>query len=378
MDQWVMGYYLAKDITSYPISMIDWTCLTHIAVARIKANPDGTLNLDFDDGPSGEGAKNAQAVSAAARAHGVKSVLMFGGARQGSDIASAASGHMGTLVDALLAAVEALGYDGLDLDWEDAIDTANLLLLAQKLRTKQPDILLTYPGPTINPNITPDDPDYFADLAALHPYLDKFSIMSYADAPAKVLPDWESWFSSPLSGFATPHPIAIDDNLQRWNTMTKPSTSAFVGIPKEKLMMGIGGYAICYPDGITAPRQSLSTVSTGFIDGGDNEFPLWKMFAKDGPLDNASAARVWDTVAQQPYLSFSTVAPKFVTCGSRPTQYIPYDDEESLIAKGKWSRANGYGGTIVWTLQGMYRPAGAAGTMAPDALVQALKTGFLT
>jgi chitinase len=151
--QWVLGYYPGYDMTSYPIASIDWSCLTHIAFGPLKANPDGTLNTDFDDnsGKPGQGAKNALALSTAARAHGVKALLMLGGAGEGPHLAQAASGgktgHRTTLVDALLMAVEALGYDGLDLDWEDAIVDADLLALAQELRGKQPDILLSLSRP---------------------------------------------------------------------------------------------------------------------------------------------------------------------------------------------------------------------------------------
>ena len=375
MDQWVMGYYPGYDTTSYPIGSIDWSCLTHIAFGPLKVNDDGTLNLDFDDdsGKPGEGEKNARAISKAARDNGVKSLLMLGGAGEGPHLANATSGKdsIKPLATSLLAAVSSLGYDGLDLDWEDDIDTAHLLELTHELRSQRPKVLLTYPGPVLNSNYMTPDPG----LVALHPYLDRFSVMSYYPATAATGVDWQSWFSSPLSGSEKPHhAVAIDDTLQQYST---------AGVPKSKLMMGIGGYAICYPtnipgpgkpSNITGPRQDALK---GEINGGDNNFPLAKMFAADGPLANPSAVRVWDTVTQQPYLSFPAAAVSFVTCGSRPTQYIPYDDEQSLIAKGQWSRANGYGGAIVWTIQQMRLPGGAVGGRAPDALFQALRTGFL-
>jgi hypothetical protein len=45
--------------------------------------------------------------------------------------------------------------------------------------------------------------------------------------------------------------------------------------------------------------------------------------------------------------------------------------------KGQFSKANGYGGIIVWTIQQGWLPAGASGGRAPNALMQALKQGFL-
>ena len=63
-------------------------------------------------------------------------------------------------------------------------------------------------------------------------------------------------------------------------------------------------------------------------------------------------------------------------CGAA-TQYISYEDETSIIAKGTFSKTNGYGGIIVWTLEEGWLPAGASGGRAQNALMQALKKGFI-
>jgi chitinase len=362
--QWVLGYYVGYQISRYPIASIDWSGLTHIAFAPLTVNIDGALNLDFDD-EEGQGEAHAKQLSAAAHAHGVKALLMLGGAGAGATVAQAATdANRATLIDRLLATMDQLGYDGIDLDWEDHIDTAtdkaNLLALARGLRDARPTILLTYPGPAINANIASPDPG----LVALAPYLDKFSIMSYTGT-TMIGEGWASWFTSPLSGAGTSTPVAIDNSLQRWAT---------AGVPASKLMMGIGAFAICYPSYITGPRQATST---GSITGGDNTFPLGDVFAPGGALDRFPTARRWDAVAQQPYLSLAADATSDGHC-AQPSRYIPYDDEESIIAKGHWSQANGYGGAIVWTLQQLRLPSGATGGRSRDALVQALRIGFLS
>jgi chitinase len=63
-------------------------------------------------------------------------------------------------------------------------------------------------------------------------------------------------------------------------------------------------------------------------------------------------------------------------CG-QATQYISYEDEQSLADKGAFAKANGYGGIIVWTLQQGYLPATASGGRARDAMIQALGDAFL-
>jgi chitinase len=222
-------------------------------------------------------------------------------------------------------------------------------------------------------------------VAAIAPHVNKVSVMSYTGY--QLDDSWASWFVSPLTGadYTTPTgervvPMAIDDSLQSY---------AQHGVPKDKLLMGIGAYAICYPSYITEPRQMTITPDKDkhpghehdAITGGDNSFPLGDMFASGGPLDQAQASkrRFWDDVVQQPYLSLVDATSFGDLSQNQETRYIPYDDEESIVVKGKWSRDNGYGGTIVWTLpELLHHPSKTImNGRADDALVQALRTGFL-
>jgi chitinase len=82
-----------------------------------------------------------------------------------------------------------------------------------------------------------------------------------------------------------------------------------------------------------------------------------------------------DAVAQVPYLGLTT-AVNDAGCGAA-TRYISYDDETSIVAKGTFSKKNGYGGIIIWTIEEGWLPAGAADGRAQNALMQALKTGFI-
>ena len=60
-------------------------------------------------------------------------------------------------------------------------------------------------------------------------------------------------------------------------------------------------------------------------------------------------------------------------CGAL-TRYIPYEDETSIIAKGTFSKANGYGGIIVWTLQEGWLLPNSSGGRSQNALMQASRT----
>jgi chitinase len=80
-------------------------------------------------------------------------------------------------------------------------------------------------------------------------------------------------------------------------------------------------------------------------------------------------------VAEVPYLALAT-AKNDAHCSGN-TRYISYDDETSIIAKGGFSKDNGYGGIIIWTLAEGWLPTGAVGGRAQNAMMQALKAGFL-
>jgi chitinase len=361
--QWVMGYYVGYDINAYPIAQIDWTGLTHIIFSPMTVQGDGSLNTSFDD-ENGTGQQDAIALSAAAHAHGVRALLMLGGANNGANIAAAAvPSHRAAFVTALLAEMDAAGYDGIDLDWEDSVNLDDLVSLAQALRAARPDMLLTYPGGMINPNIEIVD----SRMTTLALSLDRFNVQSYYPdtAFAGTNSGWDSWFVSPLSGSSGTTPIAIDDTLARYHA---------AGIPNARLGMGMSFYAICYTGGITGPRQPTSD-STQIV-GGDNNYPLSRFYAAGGTFDTSTAAeRHRDAIASEPYLSLaSTVTDQGCQAATR---YISYDDETSIIAKGNFSKSNGYGGIIVWTLEEGFLPAGASGGRAQNALMQALKTGFL-
>ncbi|MBV8760535.1 MAG: glycoside hydrolase family 18 protein [Deltaproteobacteria bacterium] len=325
--QWVLGYYVGYDEHSLPIGSIDWSALTHIAFAPMVVKNDLTLDFTFDD-QDGMGMAHAIELATDAHAHGVKALLMLGGAGAGANIATAASNaNRAAFVGRLTSALGTLGYDGIDLDWEDSVDLDELVALAADLRAAKPDIVLSYPAGAINGNFQTVD-SRFAQLAAS---LDRFMVQTYYPSTAVAGQGWDSWFVAPLSGVSGSTPIAVDDTLMRYET---------AGVPHAKLGIGIGAYAICYTGGISGPRQS--TANGVSIVGGDNAYPLRALTVPSG-------ARQYDTTAQQPYLTFAA-ATADAHCGTS-VRYIAYEDAQSIAAKGAWSKQHGYGGVIVWTIE---------------------------
>jgi len=292
-------------------------------------------------------------------------------------IASDASGLATKLIDAMAS----LHYDGIDLDIEDGSSVAQIATLAKALRQAKSDILLDYPGGSVEFGSAPD-----SSAVELSKWVDRYSIQSYFGGSHGLYTgkdykgdSFESWFPSALGGATDLTPYAIDYGL---------GELAKAGVPRQKLALGIGAYAACYqiptttPAGgadVSGPRMAAGAESSYCWDcgvtGGDGKFPLSDFFAGNGRLSLTSAAeQKRDAVAKEPYLGLAQAVNES-HCGT--TRYIVYEDEQSIRDKGAFSRENGYGGVIVWTIGQAYLPEGATGGRSRNALTQALKQGFL-
>ncbi|KAI9028737.1 glycoside hydrolase superfamily [Hyaloraphidium curvatum] len=347
-EQWVMGYYVAYQASKMPPESISWSGMSHIVMGRVKANSDGTLNTDFDYDPT-SGPALAKDVASRAHAAGKKAILMLGGDDNSPKIADAVRDHSAAFVANLATAVQSYGYDGLDLDWENTIDYDQFVAFVADLRTAMPDAILTVPIGTQNINYDVVPPR-LPDIASM---VDRLSVMSYFPATSWAGSGWLSWFNCPLHGAKPATPVSIDDTLARY---------VAAGIPREKLAMGIAFYVTCYTGGITAPDQGTETGVE--IKGGDNDFMLSDLFGTDGAYDERY--RKWYATAGQPYLSLPV--PERHGC-----KYVTYEDEESILVKGKFSRDQGYGGIIIWTIN----QGNVASHSNPGFLLDALGKGFL-
>lgn len=344
---WVTGYYVGYQRDMLPPEAIDWNGLTHIAMGAVTANADGTLNTDFFIDPA-SGPALARQIATLAHAHNKKAILMLGGAGNGPAIHAAVRNHRATFIANIVSTMDSYGYDGVDLDWEDDVDWVLFETFAQELRQAAPGKILTLPGGAINANYQTVDPQ----VVNVTKYVDQFNLMTYYPSTAWAGSGWYSWFNSPLKGAKSTTPVSIEDSLARYNAS---------GVPKEKLGMGVGFYAIGYKDGITGPDQPTTD---GSIVGGDNEYPLSKLYGSGGAYDDQY--RFWDSGALEPYLSL----PQPDTFGAR---YISFEDEQSLMAKGAFTRENGYGGIIIWTINQGY----VASHAEPNFLMEALRAGFI-
>jgi len=321
-----MGYYATWYASDYPVSAIEWSGMTHIAMAFYTPQSNGGLVLE--DGDS----QLARDVVSAAHAHGVKAIASLGGADSVSEFrAATASGTIDKLVTSIVTLMNDPGYDGVDIDWEplEKADQAIVVDLAKRIRAKKSSAILTIPVGAINVNLGADLANYPAIAAAF----DQINIMTYGMAGAYE--GWKSWHSSALYHQDSATPTSIDSSVKLYLK---------AGVPKNKLGIGIGFYGLCYSPPVSGPDQALKGAT---------------VLAEDGTISYASimnnyysaAAHHWDSAASAASLSFSSAhAPE--GCG-----YISYDDEQSIAAKAAYVKSNGLGGVIEWEINEGYLPS---------------------
>ncbi len=185
--------------------------------------------------------------------------------------------------------------------------------------------------------------------------MDRFNLMTYSMAGDW---GWQSWHHSPLFGAAALHPTSIESTVQAYLA---------AGVPRAKLGIGIGLYGAYYNRPVTGPRQSLQGMQ-GWMNNGDWENNYQRLVAENA-FGQPGATYHWDDVAKQSYITFGQ---PWNRGANTPVTYLSYEDERSIAAKGQWVRAQGLGGTLVWTVNYGYLPQQGA-----NPLMQAVRQGFM-
>jgi chitinase len=366
-----MGYWATWQTTQYPLSHIAWHDMTHAAVAFIIPRaPVGTSTaspfktLDTSAAMSALG-NNMSSFSSAAHAGGTRPLLALGGQGSGAGFASAAtSANRTQFIQDLVAACAQWGYDGVDLDWEESINYADFQSLITGLRAAAPaGFVITIPVGSVNVNLGIDSSQ--ASLwKAVYSQVDQINVMTYTGTGNYS--GWVVWYIDPLSGHGGDHPVDVESTMAAY---------AALGIPKSKLGVGIGFYGTAVSNPVTGPLQQYGSAS---VFGSDNVLSygnIARYFVGKG-----GATSVWDASAGTSYLTWSAVfhpgwTDQYPGDEGPATQFLTYEDVRTVQTKGAWVKANGYGGTIIWTInEGTQFPYGADGYANP--LLDATSAAF--
>jgi len=371
--RWVMGYWAVWQTTQYPLAHVAWGDLTHAAIAFVEPRaPAATSSaslyatLDSSNAVSNLGASGMSDFATAARAGGAHPIISLGGAGAGAGFAAAASAaNRAQFVSDVIAACVKWKYDGVDLDWEDQIVIADFRSLITALRAAAPPgFLITAPVGAVNNNAGLDAPTG-AMWAAVQGAVDQINVMTYTGSGN--YPGWVVWYLDPLMGAGSDHPFDVASSMAAW---------AALGIPKSKLGVGIGFYGRAVGAPVTAALQSYGQAPVYEDDTELSYGNIQRYFVGKG-----GAVSQWDPSAQTTWLSWPSEfhpawTDQFPGDQGPRTQFLTYEDTATVMAKGSWVRANGYGGAIIWTInEGLQYPYGADGYANPllDATAAAFR-----
>ncbi len=345
---WVMGYYAgwSWDVSQHP-STIDYTAMTHLVFGRVAPGggslPGGVAGEVIKGGGTShdpgliEGKSVEDYMIGRAHAVGTKAILMLGGMGDGAGFYGSTDPRVRpTFVKNLLDYLEQHSYDGIDVDWEDVLDseTARFRLTAliaelragakKRARWQDGSFLITFPGYALNMNFNKVDP-WKVTIASI---VDQYNLMSYGMGYSAE--GWHSTTFAPLTGLSANKPMDISSSIQAYVDK---------GVPRKKLGLGIGFYGMCYALPVTAVNQPASDV-----DSDDNTWNYHKLFTR-GYLSNGTYH--WDETAQMAYRSY---AGGYEGGGAKRCGMISYEDPRSIAAKGAWVRNpdTAIGGAIIW------------------------------
>lgn len=370
---WVTAYYAGWFWPDYAPQHVDMSAMTHYVFGRV-APGGGTLG-----GAPGEVVKGAGtahdagtlgSVSAKsvedylvdkAHAAGVKALLMIGGMGDGQGfLRSTAPALRPVFVKNVLDYLETHGYDGIDLDWEDVLDTEQAqfrltaliadLRAGAKARARWQDgsFLITFPNYAMNMNYE-TVPAWKVTVASI---VDQFNLMSYALGFAAD--GWSTTTFSPIEGHTASHPMDLASSLQAYQN---------AGIERGKLGIGIGFYGMSYAPPVTGPDQPVTPVSSNDVAWS------WANLVNGGFLDHGTYH--WDDTAKMGYRVYQGGYRGTAQYNRELSGMLTYEDQNSIAAKGRWVRATGAGGAIIWTLN----YGSADGRTNP--LMEAVKDAFL-
>jgi chitinase len=346
---WVSAYYLAGDADNgrLPPSKIDFSAFSHLMVAGLSIQADGTIN------PLKCGITQAESKLAVTAAHaaGVKAIVLVGGDTNGSIVQSALSAeHRATLARSLVQFAITYGYDGIDIDFEPIDDTnvpdfeKFIPELRANMMAADPRLLLTAAVAT--------EPQMFARLQV---QFDQINIMTY-----DLSGPWEgfkSWYNASLYGAGT-KTMNAKDPYPSADSMVAQYTAA--GVSKSKLGIGLAFYGYVWSR-ITGPQQDIKNLTEKDVNDSVDYDVIMDTYYQPQRYH-------WDNQAKAPYLSIDAPDPK-------NRKFISYDDATLCAAKLAYVKQQGLGGVIIWQISGGYRASQPEGQQ--DALLQAVKKAWL-
>lgn len=344
---WVTAYYTGWRQGRLAPEQIDYDAVTHVAHFSVIPRADGSL----DAAANGLTPKNVSAAVHSAHEAGKKVLFTVGGRGTRAAFASAMSRqNRDVFVASLIRFLRENRYDGIDVDMEEITpgDARDYAAFIKELRDRLDTIS---PRPLLTAAVL-WEPGLFAQLAGR---FDQINIMTYnLSGP---YPGWVAWHNGPLYDGSMRFPQK-KAGLPSVDGLVKAFVAA--GVPRAKLGVGLSFNASVWTGDVSGPGEAWKSPPQV------KSLPYYAIADayKIKEYDYAHPAYRWDPRAQAAYLTYPSL-------NGSDAQFISYANEVTAETMGRYVRAQGLGGMIIWDLGAGYRADLPAGQR--DLLLQSVK-----
>ena len=179
---WVLASHPDYQWGEVPPSEVPWAHMTHLVLNFLEpAGQDGSYHLEVTGyGPPDLASWSAAAGQfiEAAHSQGVQVLCDLGGAGFGGAVFNEATsnGHSDALAVAIVDNLRAIGFDGVDLDWEEDVRADGVVTLLQSLRRAWPEGIVTV---AVEPAYGDDQVAFANTVAAAQADIDAVMVMSF-------------------------------------------------------------------------------------------------------------------------------------------------------------------------------------------------------
>nr|XP_049706278.1 probable chitinase 2 isoform X5 [Helicoverpa armigera]XP_049706280.1 probable chitinase 2 isoform X7 [Helicoverpa armigera] len=324
----------------YDVTDINPNLCTHLIYAFVGIDSEGNIiSLDpYLDLPDDYGRDNFGKFNALKQQNpSLKTLVAVGGWNEGSakySVMAASSTLRQNFIDSALKMITTHGFDGLDIDWEypnrrDTVhgkaDIENFTTLLKEIREvfDKKGLLLTAAVSSVRASASQS-----YNVKAISEYLDIVNVMAY-----DMHGVWDSvtGHNAPLhKGEGDKNAVAedlntVDQALYYWISE---------GCPPEKIAVGIPFYGRTFTltnaheTGVRAPASGAGIGQDGCV--GYNEFC--------NILQTEEWTQSFDSLAKVPY-------------AFKDTNWVSYDDINSITAKVEFAKSLGITKIMIWSIE---------------------------
>jgi chitinase len=328
---WSVGYYYPNSTPGgqpTPLSNIQWSALTHVAMIAASPNADGSLS-HVGSWNNGQLAVN---LIQAAHANGVQ--VLYGLSSIGGPThfnGACGAGNVAAFIANVMSDVNTYGFDGVDFDYEEAWNASNVTACLSGFRAALGSAILlaTTNDSQVNWSGPPvpvcGSPSMGYTLTQLN-YLDKISVLGYGVAAGPGSGNPYTWFNNPLFS---------DPGQYLWSDDYLVQAIENCGAAASKILIGIAFYGDI-EEANSGPRQAFRS---GAVQGNDTGYGTLAAFF------NISAAS-YDSAAKTAWVPLSDVDCPF----SITPCYLTFENPQSVTDKVNHVINNGLGGWVIWVL----------------------------